>query len=188
MNTVNAPQQDDWDNNIYVVSTTRVLMALGLTFLIRSVCQLFQRMRSAGTNAGAAGKSRALHGWWKERLDWSHSEAGAEDAIGIDVEALALGALGDAAAFSSESVGGNNETLEIALPQPTYNQQARSPRRPVSPRQLDWRMIVRRILSWVAFEDGAKEGLEQNLEDWLDINAVIRQDEHLRPDTFMTWD
>ncbi|KAF6217708.1 hypothetical protein HO133_006535 [Letharia lupina] len=118
MNTVNAPQQDNWDNNIYVVSTTRVLMALGLTFLIRSVCQLFQRMRSAGANAGAA-------------------EAGAEDAIGIDVEALALGALGDAAALSSEPVGGINETLEITLPPPIYSPQPRSPRRPVSPRQLD---------------------------------------------------
>lgn len=69
MNTVNAPQQDNWDNNIYVISTTRVLIALGLTFLIRSVYQLFQRMRSAGANAGAAGMSRApAHCCWKDIL------------------------------------------------------------------------------------------------------------------------
>lgn len=59
MDTPTTPQQDDWQNNIYILSTTRVLMALGLTFLIRSLYQLYQSMRAAGGDAGAPGKSRA---------------------------------------------------------------------------------------------------------------------------------
>lgn len=59
MDTINPSQPGNWESNLYVVSTTRVLMAFGLAFLIRSVYQLFQRMRSAGGNTNAPGKCRA---------------------------------------------------------------------------------------------------------------------------------
>ena len=55
--------------------------------------------------------------------------------MGIDLEALTLGALGGVASFSSEPMNGINETLEIALPQPAYSPQARSSRPPDSPRR-----------------------------------------------------
>ena len=61
-------QQGSWDDNVYFVTTTRIFMALGLTFLVRSVYQLYQRMRSAGGNAGATGKSHTLTCYWKGTL------------------------------------------------------------------------------------------------------------------------
>ena len=54
MDTIYASQQGSWENNVYFLTTTRVLMVLGLTFFIRSVYQLVQRMRSVG-RAGAIG-------------------------------------------------------------------------------------------------------------------------------------
>lgn len=115
MNTINTSQQANWENNVYILSTTRVLMAVGVTFLIRSIYQLCQSMRSVGSNARG-----------------SVADAG---AVGVDLEALALGAIGDAPMFSSEPVGGVNETLDITLPQPTYSPQARTSRYPVASRQ-----------------------------------------------------
>ena len=71
-----------------------------------------------------------------ERTSWLTSfVAVGREAIQADIEALALGALGEAAMFDSEALGGINETLEITLPQPTYSPQASSPQDPVSPRQ-----------------------------------------------------
>ena len=69
MDTPTTSQQDNWQNNIYILSTTRVLMALGLTFLIRSLYQLCQSMRVAGGNAGAPGKSRASVCWTDKVTD-----------------------------------------------------------------------------------------------------------------------
>lgn len=68
MDTTSPSQQDSWEDNVYFVTTTRVLMAFGLTFLVRSVCQLYQRMRSAGGDAGATGKSHTLSSCWKDTL------------------------------------------------------------------------------------------------------------------------
>ena len=68
MDTINPSQQGSWENNVYFLTTTRILMALGLTFLIRSVYQLFQRMRSADGNGGAAGKLQMSSCYWKETL------------------------------------------------------------------------------------------------------------------------
>ena len=58
MDTINVPKQNDWANNVYVVSTTRILIGLGLIFLIRSFHQLYQRMTSSGRGAGVRGESR----------------------------------------------------------------------------------------------------------------------------------
>ena len=63
--------------------------------------------------------------------------AGAGEALGVDLEALALGASGDAATFSPGPLVGIDETLELALPQPTCSSQARSSPSPVSPRQQE---------------------------------------------------
>ena len=63
MDTPTTSQQANWQNNIYILNTTRVLMALGLTFLIRSLYQLYQRMRTAGGHAGASGMYRTSICW-----------------------------------------------------------------------------------------------------------------------------
>lgn len=55
--------------------------------------------------------------------------------MGIDLEALALGALGDAATFDLGPVDDINETIEITFPQPTHIPQARASAQAVSPFQ-----------------------------------------------------
>ena len=60
MDSIDPAQRDNWENNVYTLTTTRVLMALGLTFLVKSVYQLFQRMRTADDNAGAHGRSHIV--------------------------------------------------------------------------------------------------------------------------------
>ena len=59
MDASNPSQQDSWQSNVYVINTTRVLIALGSTFLIRSAYQLFQRMRSSRGIRDPQGMSRA---------------------------------------------------------------------------------------------------------------------------------
>ena len=49
------------------------------------------------------------------------------DTTEIDLEALALGALNDAAMSDSGPVDGINETVEITVPQSTYSPRGRSP-------------------------------------------------------------
>ena len=61
------------------------------------------------------------------------AEAG--DAIGVDLEALAVGALGDAAMSSPGPVDGFNETVEITIPQSTYDSRGRSSLGTVLPHQ-----------------------------------------------------
>ena len=39
-------QSNDWDSNIYVVTVTRVLVVVGVTYLIQSVYQYVTRLRS----------------------------------------------------------------------------------------------------------------------------------------------
>ena len=57
--------------------------------------------------------------------------AEATNAIGIDLEAVAMGALGDAAMFTSTPV---DETVEITMPQPIYSPRGGPTPRTVSPR------------------------------------------------------
>lgn len=50
------PQQSDWNNNIYVLATTRVLVVIGVAYLIRSLYGLVPSIwgtRSASIAAGA---------------------------------------------------------------------------------------------------------------------------------------
>ena len=68
MDPTTHSQQDNWQNNIYILSTTRVLMVIGLTFLIRSSYQLYQRMRSTGGRVTAAGESPRQRVVMKHRL------------------------------------------------------------------------------------------------------------------------
>ncbi|KAM0799852.1 hypothetical protein BDR22DRAFT_890124 [Usnea florida] len=110
MDPSNPSQQDSWQSNVYVISTTRVLVAIGGTFLIRSAYHLFQRMRSSGDIA-------------------SPRVTRAREAVERDIEALALGALGGASMLNSGPMDGINETLDITLPQPAYTPAARSPSR-----------------------------------------------------------
>ena len=51
-----VPQHADWSNNFYVLATTRVLIVIGLAYLIRSLYSLVPSiwgMRSAAVAAGA---------------------------------------------------------------------------------------------------------------------------------------
>ena len=57
MDPATQSQQDSWQNNIYILSTTRVVMIIGLTLLIRSSYQLYQRKRSSSSRVRAAGES-----------------------------------------------------------------------------------------------------------------------------------
>ena len=59
------------------------------------------------------------------------------ETVAVDLEALALGAPGDAAMFGSGPLTEVDETLEVTLPQPTDSSQARSSPSPVSPRQQE---------------------------------------------------
>ena len=68
MDAINSSHQDNWENNVYLLATTRVLVALGLTFLVRSVYQLYQRMQTPSRSTGAPGKSRASSCCWKDIL------------------------------------------------------------------------------------------------------------------------
>ena len=52
--------------------------------------------------------------------------AEAADAIEIDLEALAVGPLCDVTMSSPAQMDGINETVEITLPQSTYNPRGRS--------------------------------------------------------------
>ena len=60
MDPITPSQQESWQNNIYVLSTKIVLLALLLILLLRSAYQFYQRMRTGGGNAGASGK---FHGF-----------------------------------------------------------------------------------------------------------------------------
>ena len=48
-------QSNDWDSNIYVVTVTRVLVVVGVTYLIRSVYQYVTRLRSPNNGNSIAG-------------------------------------------------------------------------------------------------------------------------------------
>lgn len=50
-----TPQQSDWDNNVYVLATTRIFVMIGLAYLIRSLYSLVPSIwgtRSASVAAG----------------------------------------------------------------------------------------------------------------------------------------
>ena len=48
MSTVAASQQSDWSTNIYTLTITRILLVLGMTYLIRSIVSyFFQTLPSA---------------------------------------------------------------------------------------------------------------------------------------------
>ena len=51
------PQEhsNDWDSNIYVVTVTRILVVVGMTYLIRSVYQYVTRLRSPNNGNSIAG-------------------------------------------------------------------------------------------------------------------------------------
>ncbi|CAF9941420.1 hypothetical protein IMSHALPRED_002568 [Imshaugia aleurites] len=51
---------------------------------------------------------------------------GAEEALGVDIEAVTIETLGDAAVLTSEPEDGINETHEITLPRPTSGPGTRS--------------------------------------------------------------
>ncbi|CAD6592931.1 MAG: hypothetical protein ASARMPREDX12_007127 [Alectoria sarmentosa] len=146
MDAINPSQQDNWENNIYLLTTTRILMALGLTFLVRSVYQLYQRMRTPSRSTGAPVPR-------------------AEEAIGIDLEALTLGALGDVASFGSGPMDGINETVEIALPQPVYSPAANC--------------------NWGASERGGPGGETGGVAEYVGVVGWVQDN---GPDTFMNWD
>ena len=50
------PQQSDWNNNIYVLATARILIMIGMAYLIRSLYSLVPSIwgtHSASVAAGA---------------------------------------------------------------------------------------------------------------------------------------
>ncbi len=42
MPTLNPPQQDMWNDNVYVLTTTRILIVIGVSYLLRSLFQLIK--------------------------------------------------------------------------------------------------------------------------------------------------
>ena len=42
MSVTISTQQSDWNSNVYVVTVTRVLLGVGIFYLIRSIVQLVQ--------------------------------------------------------------------------------------------------------------------------------------------------
>ena len=92
-------------------------------------------MRAANGNAGARSESHVRSLLLQAHVDWPGLVARAEEAIGVDLETLALGTLGDATMFNPGPVNGINETLEVTLPQPAYSPQGRSLLPPALPRQ-----------------------------------------------------
>ena len=100
--------------------------------------------------------------------------ARAGEAIGVDLEALAVRALGDAAMSSSGPFNAIDETLELTLPQPTYSPQARSSPSPVSPGQQGWPKTLQtdpikgRI--WCRSKRG---GTKEAWENWLNISHSL---------------
>ena len=51
MSTFAAPQQSDWNTNIYNLTITRILIVFGVTYLIRSIVSYFFQTVPAATRA-----------------------------------------------------------------------------------------------------------------------------------------
>ena len=47
MSVTISTQQSDWNSNVYVVTVTRVLLGVGIFYLVRSIVQLVQWSRSS---------------------------------------------------------------------------------------------------------------------------------------------
>lgn len=54
-------QQADWENNIYVVATTRVFVSAGVIWLGRSLYQLMSRYSGVVAETGPAARTSPVH-------------------------------------------------------------------------------------------------------------------------------
>lgn len=54
-------QQASWETNTYVVTTTRILVVFGLTYLVKSSYQLFRMLRA--TANGTVTSERSEYQW-----------------------------------------------------------------------------------------------------------------------------
>ena len=66
MPTFPAAQQVDWNNNVYVIATTRIFVVIGVAYLIKSLCNVVPSIRSADSVSVADGGqifSFRLHHW-----------------------------------------------------------------------------------------------------------------------------
>lgn len=57
MDAANSSQEDNWQNNIYILSTTRVFMVLGLTYLIKISYQLYKTTRASDDSTLVSNRS-----------------------------------------------------------------------------------------------------------------------------------
>lgn len=54
-----SSQQDGWEGNIYVLTTTRITIVFGLTYLVRSCYQLYRMMRAPDDGTAVANRGRS---------------------------------------------------------------------------------------------------------------------------------
>ena len=118
MSVTISTQQSDWNSNVYAVTVTRVLLSVGIFYLVRSVVQLVQWSCSPVP-------SRQIHGEQPNGPDPSSTctanqvidcVAVPDEDTAMDMEDLVSDAL-DAVGTAANPV----EVVELQLPQPSFN-------------------------------------------------------------------
>ena len=119
MSALGPEQHPDWSNNIYFLIVTRVLMVIGLSYLLRSFFQLVQlsllpSTRGAGTRPGTLLKSTE---YFPNVADLCFNDGG---PIDVDIELVDQ----DLVAGIISGLSGDiemNQIVSITPPSPSYH-------------------------------------------------------------------
>ena len=64
-----VPQQSDWSDNIYVLTATRVLVMLGMAYLIKTLYSLVPSIWGTRSASIAAGAFPSIRNVWQKRCE-----------------------------------------------------------------------------------------------------------------------
>ena len=121
-----VPQQSDWNNNVYVLATTRIFVIIGMAYLVKILYNMASSMWGARSASIAESEHCFLFIFHQRIGVKSHSLTSLSYRVviadGIDLEDITS----DTPVMSPGAVGTGSDleanlTLGIRPPQPSYN-------------------------------------------------------------------